>query len=88
MQMMIVDTVVYQIESKPNKVASDREGFNVYSLLKVGVKNDMKRTIVEKFLQLPIERILQDHVITSIPPWNVFLVLDGFGNYDILYVTT
>ena len=74
------------MELQPRKEIEDREGFTVYSLLKYGIANDVKRVIVEKFLQLPIDRILQDEVISSIPPWNLFLVIDKHNEFDILYI--
>ena len=58
----------------------------MYSLLKYGIANDVKRVIVEKFLQLPIDRILQDEVVSSMPPWNLFLVIDKHNEFDILYI--
>lgn len=76
---------MFKVEFVPISTIEDREGFSVYSLLKFGVTHDIKRVIVEKFLQLPIDRILQDKVISSIPPWNLFFVLDKYQNYDILY---
>lgn len=74
------------MELQPRKEIEDREGFTVYSLLKYGIANDVKRVIVEKFLQLPIDRILQDEVVSSIPPWNLFLVIDKHNEFDILYI--
>ena len=82
--MRSIDTRVFKVTLKPDSIVVDREGLSIYSLLKFGVSQDIKRVIVEKFLQLPIDRILQDKAITSIPPWNVFLVLNQEGNYDIL----
>ena len=79
-----IDTQVFKITLTPDSSVADREGLSVYSLLKFGIHQSMKRIIVEKFLQLPIDRILQDRVISSLPPWNLFLVLDTYGNYDIL----
>ena len=74
------------MELQPRKEIEDREGLTVYSLLKYGIANDVKRVIVEKFLQLPIDRILQDEVVSSIPPWNLFLVIDKHNEFDILYI--
>ena len=74
------------MELQPRKEIEDREGFTVYSLLKYGIANDVKRVIVEEFLQLPIDRILQDEVVSSIPPWNLFLVIDKHNEFDILYI--
>ena len=74
------------MELQPRKEIEDREGFTVYSLLKYGIANDVKRVIVEKFLQLPIDRILQDELVSSIPPWNLFLVIDKHNEFDILYI--
>ena len=77
---------MFRVELQPRKEIEDREGFTVYSLLKYGIANDVKRVIVEKFLQLPIDRILQDEVVSSIPPWNLFLVIDKHNEFDILYI--
>ena len=74
------------MELQPRKEIEDREGFTVYAVLKYGIANDVKRVIVEKFLQLPIDRILQDEVVSSIPPWNLFLVIDKHNEFDILYI--
>lgn len=79
-----LDTRVFKVEFVPREAVEDREGFTVYSLLKFGVDNDIKRSITEAFLKLPIERIIQDKVITSIPPWNLFLMLDKHNEYNIL----
>lgn len=82
--MLSLDTRVFKVEFVPRESIEDREGFSVYSLLKFGIENDIKRVITESFLKLPVERMIQDKVIASIPPWNLFLILDKHNQYDIL----
>lgn len=46
----------------------------------------MKRQIVEKFLKLPITKIQHDDKVSSLVPWKVFLVLDKWNGFDVMFV--
>ena len=44
----------------------------------------MKRTIVEKFLRLPISTIENEEHVSSLVPWNLFVTLDKWNQFDVV----